>query len=91
MVIQQAMAMEVAVVTTDIPGPSEVIEENVSGILVPAKDAVGIERGMERIRQDSIMRESMAREAYVRARRLFNRERMLRLTCIDRKEILHDL
>ena len=91
MVIQQAMAMEVAVVTTDIPGPSEVIEENVSGILVPAKDAVGLERGMERIRQDSIMRESMAREAYVRARRLFNRERMLRLTCIDRKEILHDL
>ena len=91
MVIQQAMAMEVAVITTDIPGPSEVIEGNVSGILVPAKDASGLVHAMKQMLGNATMRGNMAQEAYVRARKLFNRERMLQLTCMDRKKILHDL
>ena len=32
MVIQEAMAMQLAIVTTDIPGPSEVIDDGVTGI-----------------------------------------------------------
>lgn len=34
MVLQEAMAMAVPIITTDIPGPSEVIEDGVSGILI---------------------------------------------------------
>lgn len=91
MVIQQAMAMEVAVVTTNIPGPSEVIEENVSGLLTEMKDADGLCHVMEQIYKDDGSRFSMAKEGYVRARKLFERQHMLQLTCMDRKAILHDL
>lgn len=38
MVLQEAMAMEIPIITTDIPGPSEVIEDGVSGVLVLSQD-----------------------------------------------------
>lgn len=38
MVLQEAMAMAVPIITTDIPGPSEVIEEGKSGVLVKPQD-----------------------------------------------------
>ena len=91
MVIQQAMAMEIAVVTTNIPGPSEVIEENVSGLLAEAKDSESLSRAMKRLLQDDVLRNSMAREGYNRAQKLFERGHMLELTCTDRKRILQDL
>ena len=91
MVIQQAMAMGIAVVTTDIPGPSEVIEENVSGLLAEAKDSESLSRAMEKLLQDDVLRTSMAHEGYNRARKLFERGHMLELTCRDRKRILQDL
>lgn len=91
MVIQQAMAMEIAVVTTNIPGPSEVIEENVSGLLAETKDSESLSRAMEKLLQNNVLRTSMAHEGYNRARKLFERGHMLELTCIDRKRILQDL
>lgn len=91
MVIQQAMAMEIAVVTTNIPGPSEVIEENVSGLLAEAKDCESLTQAMRKLLQDDALRSSMAKEGYERARKLFERNHMLELTCIDRKKILQDI
>ena len=91
MVIQQAMAMEIPVVTTNIPGPSEVIEENVSGLLAEAKDSDSLSRAMEKLLKDDVLRTSMGHEGYNRARKLFERGHMLELTCIDRKRILQDL
>lgn len=91
MVIQQAMAMEIAIVTTNIPGPSEVIEENVSGLLAEAKDCESLTQAMRKLLQDDALRSSMAKEGYERARKLFERNHMLELTCIDRKKILQDI
>ena len=47
-------------VTTNIPGPSEVIEENVSGLLAEAKDSESLARAMEKLLQDDVLRSSMA-------------------------------
>lgn len=91
MVIQQAMAMEVAVVTTRIPGPSEVIEENVSGLLAESKDPDSLYDAMKRMYLEDTLRNTMAQEGYKRAAKLFERQHMLQLTCMDRKMILHDL
>lgn len=91
MVIQQAMAMEVAVITTDIPGPSEVIEENKSGLLVPAKNTKSLNKAMEMLLLTPSLKESMAISGYERASKLFNRRRMLQLTIRDRKQILGDI
>lgn len=47
MVLQEAMAMAVPIITTNIPGPSEVIENGISGILIQAKNDEEIYRAMK--------------------------------------------
>ena len=89
MVIQQAMAMGCAVVTTDVPGPSEVIEDGISGILVKDHSSDDLARGMSLMASDSAMRLRMA-AAVQRVREKFNRERMLELTYQDRLRMMND-
>lgn len=84
MVIQQGMAMGLPVITTDIPGPSEVIEDGVSGVLVPAKNTVCLFDAMLRMLHDFSLRTRMGLAGHRRAKALFNRRRMLELTLHDR-------
>ena len=90
MVIQQAMAMEIPVVTTDIPGPSEVIEPNVSGLLAKARDVETLYNCMKWMLEHPEEREQMGKAGRKRCEEKFNRERMLRLTLEDRENILKE-
>ena len=89
MVIQQAMAMEIPVVTTDIPGPSEVIEPNVSGILAKPRDVETLYECMKWMAEHPAERTEMGKAGRKRCEEKFNRERMLRLTLEDREQILN--
>ena len=89
MVIQQAMAMEIPVVTTDIPGPSEVIEPNISGILAKPRDVKTLYDCMKWMADHPAERAEMGRAGRKRCEEKFNRERMLRLTLEDREQILN--
>lgn len=80
MVIQEAMAMGLAVVTTDIPGPSEVIEKDVTGILVEARSTSSLLDGMRQMIADPERMKLMGEAGRKRCEELFNRERMLQLT-----------
>lgn len=89
MVIQQAMAMEIPVVTTDIPGPSEVIEPNVSGILAKPRDVETLYDCMKWMANHPSERTEMGKAGRIRCEEKFNRERMLRLTLEDREQLLN--
>lgn len=89
MVIRQAMFMGVAILTTDIPGPSEVIEAGISGLLVPPRESVGLTEKMELLTSNSTLRNELATAGYERAAKLFNRQRMIELTVKDRVRILN--
>ena len=89
MVIQQAMFMGVTILTTDIPGPSEVIEAGVSGLLVPARESDMLTEKMKILAKNCYLREKLARAGYERATKLFNRQRMIELTVKDRIQILN--
>ena len=84
MVIQQAMAMGCAVITTDIPGPSEVIEADKSGLLVPVKNSSALKGAMDRFCSDTCLREQFANAGLQRVREKFSRERMVRLNFENR-------
>lgn len=88
MVIQQAMAMAIPVITTDIPGPSEVIEKDISGILVPPKDANSLYVAMNWMVDNKEQRQKMGTSGRNRCERLFSRDKMLELTLRDRENIL---
>lgn len=84
MVIQQAMAMGCAVITTNIPGPSEVIVENESGLLVPVKDPVSLQNAMETMYIDNKLRASFVDAGIKRVAEKFERQRMLEMTFENR-------
>lgn len=90
MVIQQAMAMEIAVITTDIPGPSEVVVNNESGITVEAKSSTKLSEAMKELYNNQNKRYELANAGLIRAQRLFNRERMVKLTVADRLQISNE-
>lgn len=88
MVIQQAMAMGCAIITTNVPGPSEVIEEGKSGLLVPDHSASDLAKAMEQLGENEEQRISFAEAGLERVRKLFNRQRMLELTYHDRVRMM---
>lgn len=89
MVIQEAMAMELPVITTDIPGPSEVIEEGVTGILVQPRDTKSLFLGLKKMLSDRNKMKEMGIAGRKRCEKLFNRQRMLRLTYEHRIKLLN--
>lgn len=89
MVIQEAMAMQLAVVTTDIPGPSEVIEDGVTGILVEPCNADSLYEGLKQMFSDTARMELMAKAGRKRCEQLFNRQRMLKLTYEHRMNLMN--
>lgn len=88
MVIQQAMALGLPVITTDIPGPSEVVENGVSAILAEPCSAGSLFAAMERLLLSESLRQQMGCGGYRRCIDLFSRTRMLSLTLDDREEII---
>lgn len=90
MVIQQAMAMGCAIITTNVPGPSEVIEEGKSGLLVPDHSATDLAAAMSRLAEDAELRNAFASAGLERVRKLFNRQRMLELTYQDRIKMMNE-
>ena len=50
--LMEALAMQMPVVATDISGVSELVEHNVTGLLVPEKDATALAIAIDVIRQN---------------------------------------
>lgn len=83
-VLQEAMGVGVPVITTDVPGPSEVVEKDISGVLVEARNPWDLAEKMELMYRDEELRNRIAKSGRKRAEQYFNRPIML-------KNILDDL
>lgn len=88
MVIQQAMAMGCAVVTTNVPGPSEVIEEGISGLLVPAHSVKELSEAMAFLEKDTDLQKKFVTAGLERVKKYFEREHMLELTYKNRLQMM---
>lgn len=87
-VLQEAMGMNLPIVTTDVPGPSEVVENGVSGILAKVKDSRDLAKKMELMLNNAELRESVAAEGRKRAEKYFDRPIMLKNILLDLNEIM---
>ncbi|MFN0023047.1 MAG: sugar transferase [Parvularculaceae bacterium] len=70
--ILEAMSTGRAVVTTDMPGCRETVEESVNGFIVPPKDATALAAAMERFLVDPSLIASMGRASRRRAEQKFD-------------------
>lgn len=83
-VLQEAMGMRLPIITTDVPGPREVVEKDVSGILVEVRNVDDLAKKMEILYEDKELRMNLAKAGRKRAEQYFDRPIML-------KNILDDL
>jgi len=90
-ILQEAMAAQTAVITTDIPGPSEVVEDDISGILVPAKNVETLREKMIFLKNDDEKRLEIAKNGRIRAEKYFYREYMMNNYLIDVNELTDNI
>lgn len=88
MVLQEAMAMEVPIITTDIPGPSEVIEDGVSGALVPSHDTDALYEAMMEFLENQERYRQFGANGRARVENCFDRTVMVKNLYQDKEELL---
>ena len=74
MSLLEAAAAGVPAVATRIYGITDAVEDNVTGLLVPARDADALAEALERLVTDPVLRARFGVAARERARRLFAKE-----------------
>lgn len=73
-ILMEAAACERALVTTEVPGCREVVEEGKNGLLVPVKDPDRLAEALKKLIQSPVLRKQMAQASRLRAERLFGVE-----------------
>ena len=76
MVILEAMKHKKPVICTDYGGMKEVVEDGVSGVVVPAGDASALSNAMDTLLANADARRQMGEAGYRRLNTLFTSERM---------------
>lgn len=89
-VLQEAMGVNIPIITTDVPGPSEVIENNISGILCKVKDVEDLAEKMLLLYDNEDLRESFAKEGEKRAEKYFDRPIMLNNILLEMNKIAEE-
>jgi glycosyltransferase involved in cell wall biosynthesis len=80
----EAMAAGKAIVSTSVDGCREVLEDGVTGVLVPPADADALAGGLEHVRRDEAWREALGRRALAASRRYDVR------ACVDAMQAFYD-
>ena len=89
MVIQQAMAMGCAIITTDVPGPSEVIEKDKSGLLVPDHNVEKLADAMAQLGSDKSLQSAFSEAGLLMVKEKFERSKMLEMTFENRMKMIN--
>lgn len=82
-VLVEAMSMRVPVISTDISGIPELIDNNVNGLLVPEKNAQAMADAIERLLMDSALRQQLAEAGRNRVCKDFDSQ----VTTLDLKDL----
>lgn len=86
-VLQEAMGMRLPIITTNVPGPSEVVEGGTSALLVEAMNSADLADKMQTVYADAALRESLAAAGRKRAETYFDRPIMLNNILLDMNKI----
>jgi glycosyltransferase involved in cell wall biosynthesis len=78
LVLIEAMSLGKPVIATDAGGPREIVENGVTGVLVPPSDPVALGVAMNRLLTDEPLRRAMGERGLARYREKYTLERMTR-------------
>ncbi|MBL8202843.1 MAG: glycosyltransferase family 4 protein [Blastocatellia bacterium] len=73
-VLAEAMAMELPIVSTDISGIPELVDQRVDGLLVPQKNAEALAKALAELLNDAALRQRLGKAAREKICRIFDAE-----------------
>jgi len=76
----EAGACALPLVTTDVPGCREVVQDNVNGLMVPVKDASALARAIARLQDDPALRQRLGAAARATALAEFDERKVIERT-----------
>ncbi len=74
-VLLEAMALGRSVVSTDLPGVTEIVDDGETGLLVPPRDSVSLAKAVSQLLTDSDLRKAFGQAGRRKAERLFSLSR----------------
>lgn len=86
--VVEAEAMGVPVIVTEIPGPTDAMEENVTGLVVKKADVDSLYEAMLQLIQDEAMCERFAVAGQKLAQNKFEQVQLFECILIDRKRLM---
>lgn len=86
--VVEAEAMGVPVIVTDIPGPTDALVKDETGLVVKKADWTSLYDAMLQIKTDATMRKNMGQAAYELARGKFEQTQLLNHIVEDRKRLM---
>lgn len=86
--VVEAEAMGVPVIVTDIPGPTDAMDEN-TGLVVKKADASSLQDAMLRIKSDDALRQQQSTAGYDFARKRFEQGQLMSRILQDRKRLMN--
>lgn len=88
MVLQEAGAMGLPIITTKIPGASEVMVENESCILSESKNANDLISCMKQVMNNNLLKSALSINALQRVKKYFERKKMIEFLLYDYRQFL---
>ncbi len=73
-VLAEAMAMELPIVSTDISGIPELVDQRIDGLLVPQKNAAALAEAIAELLNDATLRQRLGKAAREKICRIFDAE-----------------
>ncbi len=78
LVVIEAMAMAKAIIASNSDGIPDIINDGITGLLVPPRSVEPLTRAIRRLRNDAGLRERLGRHARSRAQEYFTTDRMMK-------------
>jgi len=72
LVLIEAMAARVPVIGTNVPGLRDVIEDGVSGLLVPPRNPIALSNAIQKVLNDPILKEEIIQGGMERVRKHYD-------------------
>lgn len=86
--VVEAEVMGLPVIVTDIPGPTDAMEKDVTGLVVKKGDAESLYEAMQKLYHNVELRKQMGAAAIVWASSRFEQKQLFQYICEDRKTLL---
>ena len=88
MSVIEAQAMGLPVIVTDIPGPIDGVLKDETGLVIPVRDPLALQKAMEKMYGDPQLRDRFGAAGYQHIKEHFEQQRFFSYLLDDRKRLL---